>query len=90
MSAPAGEQMDICFTDNGVGIAANHLALVFEKGFSTKSKATNQGIGLHWCANTVNALGGRMRAESAGETHGASLHVVMPLERAAVPMKQVA
>ena len=81
--APQGEQLHLSFTDNGAGIRVEDLPRIFEKGFSTKPSATNMGIGLHWCANVLNAAGGSLRAESAGPAEGASLHVTLPLERAA-------
>ena len=91
MQQAAGEQLELIFTDNGPGIPASNLPRIFEKGFSTKSPETNQGIGLHWCANAINALGGRLRAESAGLNRGATIHVVVALERApAIPVKRVA
>jgi two-component system, NtrC family, sensor kinase len=65
--------------DDGVGIASENLDRVFENGFSTKSPETNHGIGLHWCANSVGALGGRIWAASDGPGRGASLHVLVPL-----------
>ncbi|MGB7906166.1 MAG: ATP-binding protein, partial [Steroidobacteraceae bacterium] len=78
---PAGASLHLRFTDDGVGIVAEHLGRVFEKGFSTKSRDTNSGIGLHWSANVVNALGGSIRAESAGAGCGACMHLVLPLHR---------
>jgi two-component system NtrC family sensor kinase len=66
-------------SDNGVGIRADGLERIFEKGFSTKSKETNYGIGLHWCANSVGALGGRIWATSDGLGRGASIHILLPL-----------
>ncbi len=72
-------QLHLQCQDDGVGIAAENLERVFEKGFSTKSRETNQGIGLHWCANAINALGGRIWAASDGPGRGASLHVLVPL-----------
>jgi signal transduction histidine kinase len=83
VAAPSGDHMHWCFADDGSGIAANDAARIFEKGFSTKSPSTNSGIGLHWCANVVTALGGSIRAESAGPGSGARFHVILPLERAA-------
>jgi two-component system NtrC family sensor kinase len=74
-----GEQLHLRCQDDGVGIAADNLDRVFEKGFSTKSKGTNYGIGLHWCANAVAALGGRIWAASDGPGLGASMHLVLPL-----------
>ncbi|MFI4888934.1 MAG: CHASE4 domain-containing protein [Steroidobacterales bacterium] len=65
--------------DDGMGIDKDKLERVFEKGFSTKSKDTNQGIGLHWCANAILALGGHMWATSEGPGLGASLHMQFPL-----------
>jgi two-component system, NtrC family, sensor kinase len=69
--------------DDGVGIPAQDLTRIFDSGFSTKSRETNQGIGLHWCANAVNALGGRVWAESQGSGCGASFHVEVPLDKGA-------
>ncbi|HME38179.1 MAG TPA: CHASE4 domain-containing protein [Steroidobacteraceae bacterium] len=65
--------------DDGVGIAADDLTRVFDKGFSTKSRETNHGIGLHWCANAIGALGGRIWASSEGPGLGASMHLILPL-----------
>ena len=74
-----GEQLHLQCRDDGVGIAPQNLQKVFEKGFSTKSPETNHGIGLHWCANAINALGGRIWAASEGPGRGASMHLIVPL-----------
>ncbi len=63
--------------DDGVGIAAEDLARVFERGFSRK-QGLARGLGLHWCANSVAGMGGRMSAESDGAGQGACLHVWFP------------
>jgi signal transduction histidine kinase len=90
-SGPAGESVHLRFTDDGIGIAAEHLGRVFEKGFSTKSRSTNSGIGLHWSANAVNALGGSIRAESAGAGCGACMHLVLQFHRSqAVALNEAA
>lgn len=73
------QQLHLQCKDDGIGIAPQNLARVFEKGFSTKSPETNHGIGLHWCANAISALGGRIWAASEGPGHGASMHLVVPL-----------
>jgi len=65
--------------DNGIGIPQQDLERVFDKGFSTKSKDTNYGIGLHWCANAIAGLGGRIWAASEGPGLGTSLHLMLPL-----------
>lgn len=72
-------QLVIRCKDDGVGIAPENLQRVFEKGFSTKSRETNFGIGLHWCANAVSAMGGRVWATSVGVGQGATLHVMVPV-----------
>ncbi len=74
-----GRQLHLQCVDDGVGIAADHLARVFENGFTTKSPETNHGIGLHWCANAIGALGGRIWAASDGPGRGAALHLLVPL-----------
>jgi two-component system, NtrC family, sensor kinase len=73
------EQLHLRCEDDGVGIPAQNLERVFEKGFSTKSPETNHGIGLHWCANAIGALGGRIWAASDGPGRGATLHLIVPL-----------
>ncbi|TKB23112.1 HAMP domain-containing protein [Desulfopila sp. IMCC35006] len=66
------------FVDNGAGIDPDHLGRLFERGFSTKNRE-GSGYGLHWSANTVQALGGRLSVESAGVGSGACLHVLLPV-----------
>jgi len=73
------EELHLRCEDDGVGIAPADLDRVFEKGYSTKSSETNHGIGLHWCANSIAALGRRIWAASAGPGKGAALHLVLPL-----------
>ncbi|HVC01476.1 MAG TPA: CHASE4 domain-containing protein [Steroidobacteraceae bacterium] len=73
------DQLHLHCRDDGVGIASEDLERVFEKGFTTKSGATNHGIGLHWCANAIRALGGRIWAVSDGPGRGASMHLILPL-----------
>jgi two-component system NtrC family sensor kinase len=73
------QQLHLQCRDDGVGIAPQNLERVFEKGFSTKSPETNHGIGLHWCANAISALGGRILAASDGPGRGASMHLLVPI-----------
>jgi two-component system NtrC family sensor kinase len=72
-------QLHLQCIDDGVGIAAENLERVFEKGFTTKPPETNHGIGLHWCANAIGALGGQIWAASDGPGRGAALHLLVPL-----------
>jgi two-component system, NtrC family, sensor kinase len=73
------DELYLFCTDDGVGISTENLGHIFEKGFSTKSKDTNYGIGLHWCANALAALGGRIWATSEGKGRGSSMHLTVPL-----------
>ena len=73
------QQLHLRCVDDGVGIPADDLERVFEMGFTTKSPETNHGIGLHWCANAIGALGGRIWAASDGLGRGAALHLLVPL-----------
>ena len=68
---------DLTIRDDGDGIAADCLERIFEKGYSTRRERSG-GLGLHWSANAVNAMSGRIYAESAGKGHGATLHIVLP------------
>ena len=78
-SDAGGQQLHLYCEDNGIGIAPENLRRVFDKGFSTKSGKTNSGIGLHWCANAIGALGGRIWATSEGPGKGAAIHFMVPL-----------
>ena len=69
-------------TDEAGGVAPENLPKLFRKGYSTKSQATNSGLGLHWCANTLNALGGGISAHSEGLGRGTRFEVLVPLRAA--------
>jgi two-component system NtrC family sensor kinase len=69
-------------SDDAAGIPAEQLPRLFQKGYSTKSEATNSGLGLHWCANTLHALGGRISAHSDGAGRGARFEILVPLQAA--------
>lgn len=74
--------------DNGIGIAAEDLARIFARGFSTKARGS--GMGLHWSANTIQLLGGRLFAESEGPGRGACLNLLLPQAVASQPVLQEA
>ena len=64
--------------DNGGGIAEDKIQQIFERGASSK-QAGLTGIGLHWCANTLTAMKGRIWAESKGLHCGAAFHILIPM-----------
>ena len=63
--------------DDGAGIQPENLDRLFERGFSTKDR-NGSGHGLHWSANTVKTLNGRITAQSEGAGRGACLNVWLP------------
>ncbi len=63
--------------DNGAGIQSENLERLFERGFSTKDR-NGSGHGLHWSANTVKTLNGRITAQSEGVGRGACLDIWLP------------
>ena len=67
----------VMIIDNGIGILKENLQKIFERGFTTKGGETS-GIGLHWCANTIASLQGRLYAESKGIDKGATFHLHIP------------
>ncbi len=60
-----GDQVQIGFVDNGVGMASDHLAKLFEPFFSTKIGKGGTGLGMAIVRNLVGkTLGGRITVAS--------------------------
>jgi signal transduction histidine kinase len=78
---PSGKRriLSMDFQDDGIGISPEDMQKLFSKGFSTKSSTTNSGLGLHWCANVLQAMEGSLRADSEGANKGATFHLELPL-----------
>jgi len=72
------DMLHIEVRDNGGGIAPEAMASLFQRGFSTKQEKKG-GIGLHWCANSIIAMGGKIHATSDGAGKGASFHLLLPV-----------
>ncbi|MFD2174362.1 CHASE4 domain-containing protein [Rhodobacter lacus] len=66
------------FHDDGDGFSAETGARLFERGFSTRTHKRG-GLGLHWCANTLNAMDGRLELTSPGLGQGAQARVTLPI-----------
>lgn len=72
---PSG-QVQIRFSDNGVGISADHLTRVFDPFFTTKF-GIRSGLGLNIVYNLVSyVLGGEMSVESVAP--GCSFTITLP------------
>jgi PAS domain S-box-containing protein len=76
-SAPEG-RLHVEVADNGVGIPAEHLPLLFSQGFTTRE--VGHGFGLHLSSLTARELGGSLTCKSAGREQGATFILELPLE----------
>ncbi|MBW6425195.1 HAMP domain-containing protein [Rhizobium sp. XQZ8] len=77
VSDQGNAQVVLHIRDSGIGIERVHLDRVFEKGFSTKRDG-KRGLGLHYCANAINAMGGKIMVESAGIEQGTTVSIILP------------
>jgi PAS domain S-box-containing protein len=69
--------VNICTTDNGVGIAPENLTRIFNHGFTTRKDG--HGFGLHSGALAAKEMGGTLIAQSEGVGKGASFTLCLPL-----------
>jgi signal transduction histidine kinase len=77
--SPHGEdQFHLSLRDNGIGLEAEQLTTIFQRGVSSKEKGS--GFGLHSVATFANALGGTIVAESKGRNQGATMILTLPIE----------
>ena len=68
----------VTVTDDGTGFDDETKAQLFRRGFTSKAEGEFAGLGLHWCANAVAGMGGRLFAESDGAGRGAQFHLLLP------------
>jgi histidine kinase len=78
----AGDGVEISVRDTGIGIAAEHLPHIFERFYRvdrSRSRASGgTGVGLTIARALVTAMGGTLRAESAGTGKGSTFTLVLP------------
>jgi histidine kinase len=86
----SGEQMNhevqISVRDAGIGIPSEHLPHIFDRFYRVDKSRSRRvgggsGIGLTIARALVEAHGGRIWAESAGEGLGSTFHFTLPLEK---------
>ena len=79
---PIGSAVEFSVRDTGVGITANDLPKVFERFYrvdKSRSRALGgSGIGLTIAKALVEAMGGRIWAESEGQGLGATFRFTLP------------
>lgn len=80
VSDPDDPDHFVCVTicDDGDGFVPDMAAKLFERGQSGRKKVRG-GIGLHWCANTLNAYGGSISLRSDGPSFGSCAAVRLPI-----------
>ena len=82
----AGERMRIAVSDNGIGIPADKLGLIFESFRQVDAGTTRRfggtGLGLSICRNLARAMGGDVTVESV-EGEGSTFTIDLPLVRVA-------
>ncbi len=64
--------------DNGDGVDPAKIPDVFQRGYSTRDHKAG-GLGMHWSANAVRAMGGSISLESEGMGKGATLVLTLKL-----------
>jgi signal transduction histidine kinase len=74
-----GESMIVTFMDNGPGIPAESLPLIFDRFYRIRSeKATGTGLGLYICKQIIDAHRGKIWAES-NPGQGTTFFIELPI-----------
>jgi signal transduction histidine kinase len=71
-----GGLVRVAVTDNGIGIAPEHLTRIFAHGFTTRKDG--HGFGLHGGSLAVREIGGSLKAFSEGSGKGATFVLEFP------------
>jgi signal transduction histidine kinase len=76
-AANGDDRLKISIIDNGVGIAEENLARIFNHGFTTRKNG--HGFGLHSGALAARELGGSLTGRSEGPGKGATFTLELPV-----------
>ncbi|KXK52575.1 MAG: putative two-component histidine kinase [Chloroflexi bacterium OLB13] len=80
--------VEIAVRDSGIGIPAAELSRVFERFYQVdkaRGPRRGTGLGLAIAKEIITAHGGRIHAESAGEGHGTTFVVWLPITPPTTP-----
>lgn len=64
------DRVEMVIRDDGEGFDPEAAATLFQRGYSTRAHKSG-GLGLHWCANSMNAMEGALELRSEGKGRGA-------------------
>ncbi len=85
-----GEEATFEVSDTGEGVPPEHLPHLFERFYRVGKSPSHQeggsGVGLTISKALVEAMGGRMRAESRGPGEGAAFSFTLPLSQGGILM----
>ncbi len=83
----AGDYVEVCVSDTGMGMSAEMRARVFEPFFTTKEVGKGSGLGLSQVLGFAKQSAGGVRIDST-EGEGTAVHIYLP--RAATEVETVA
>lgn len=78
--APAGDHVQVLFTDNGIGLSPAEAAHIFEPFYTTKEPGRGTGLGLATSQRIVQQHGGDIEVVSR-PGQGSTFIVRLPLDR---------
>jgi K+-sensing histidine kinase KdpD len=86
-----GEGVLLTVADNGPGIPPEYHELIFRKFERVKNpnipRTRSSGLGLAFCKLVIDAHGGRIWVQSAGEGQGSAFHMYLPVQPPAKEVK---
>ena len=65
--------------DNGIGLAPEEIARVFDRFYQVSAAIEGSGVGLSICRSIMEGMGGSVALESPGHGQGATATVTLPL-----------
>ncbi len=84
---PDGDNVELCVSDTGEGIAPENLAKIFDPFFTTKAEGKGVGLGLAVLYGIVKAHDGEIEVSSR-RNEGSSFSVTLPLKARSVAGEQ--
>lgn len=83
------DRVELIIRDDGEGFDPEQAPSLFQRGFSTRAHKSG-GLGLHWCANSMIAMEGKLELRSEGKGHGARAVITLKGAPGATDEKELA